>query len=414
MKKVFVTSAIGFVFLALTLFFAGCGSSSTSNKIDQPDVVPLPADSTVTLEQVDAPDANAEGKLYLGDTTTGQIFEVKTDPESWLSGYQWISPTQLIAAGYYHDFFLLDLTAKTLHRLPDTITPSNVSFSHSGEFMAVTGPNNDLMIWSTKDDKQVSDISTGAIGYSLWSPDDTRIFWPGSPSGVATTGAQPAIVSIDTGTGALSARWSNDGKSIVFGDTDGLYSTDATAGVKTKLYAWPAGLQLLPDAPKLSPDGKYALVSARDAAGNGFRALIVPLDGSGKGVQITGVWPADVEWSSTEDVVAAVADWCQPTAHLLLVNADGTTRSTIEGATQIPFFSDDGTQIAYVGPDPQSGTNEGLVVRSATGVSTATFLPGVLRDDVWSPDARWIAYTPGPVSYQCMDTSGTTQVLPFP
>ncbi len=413
MKKVAVTSLAGLVFLSLTLFLAGCGGS-TSNKIDQPDVVPLPADSTVTLEQVDAPDANAEGKLYLGDTTTGQVFEVKTDPDSWLSGYQWISPNQLIVAGYYHDFFLLDLTAKTLHRLPDVPATSSVSFSHSGEFMAVIGPNNDLMIWSVMDAKQVSDISTGPIGYSLWSPDDTRIFWPGAPSGAATTDAQPVNVSIDTGGGALSARWSNDGKSIVFSDTDGFYSTDATTGVKTKLYTWPAGTTLLPDTPKLSPDGKYALVSARDAAGNGFRALVVPLDGSSKGVQITGVWPADVEWSSTEDVVAAVADWCQPTAHLLLVNADGTTRSTIEGATQIPFFSDDGTQIAYVGPDPESGTNEGLVVRSATGVSVATFLPGVLRDDVWSPDARWVAYTPGPVSYQCMDTSGTTQVLPFP
>ncbi len=413
MKRVIVTSLAGIVFAAATaLIFVGCGGDSA--KINQEPAV-LPADSSFTLVNVAAPDPNVEGKIYLGDTTTGDAYLIQTNPDSWITAYQWISPTQLIVAGYYHDFFLADLTAKTLHRLPELPGGSNVAFSHSGDLMAITGPEgSDLMIWSIKEDKQVSLISTGPIGYSVWSPDDAHIFWPGNPSGIATTGAQPTTVSADTGTGALSATWSNDGSSIVFTDTDGLYSVNAATGAKTKLYTWPAGLQLLPNAPKLSSDGKYAEVSARDTSGTGFRAIVVPLDGSTQGIQITSVWPGDVEWSVTEDVLAAVADWCQPAARLLLLNADGTTRATFEGATQIPVFSNDGSQVAYVGANPESGTDEGLVVRKAVNGSAATFLSGFLRDDIWSPDAHWVAYTPGPASYTCLDTAGATQVLPFP
>jgi WD40 repeat protein len=364
---------------------------------------------------VSAPDADAEGALYLGDTATGNIFRVKTQPDSWISAYQWVSPTQLIVAGYYHDYYLLDLTAKTLDRLPATMAGSNVTISHSGELMAITGPTGDVMIWSVKDNAQVTTIPAGPVGYTLWSPDDRHIFWPGVPSGIASVGPRPAVVPVDTGEGALTVQWSRDGTSIVFSGADGVYSVNADSGARTQLYAYPAGLQLLPDAPELSPDGKYALLAARDASGTGFRAIIVPLDGTA-GVQVTSVWPEDVEWSPSQDVVAVVADWCTPQSRLLLLNPDGSARSTFEGATQIPVFSADGSTIAYVGYDPEGGKNadEGLVVRDVARGNVVAFLPGFLRDDMWSADGRWLAYTPGPVPYQCMDVTGSTQVLPFP
>jgi hypothetical protein len=72
--------------------------------------------------------------------------------------------------------------------------------------------------------------------------------------------------------------------------------------------------------------------------------------------------------------------------------------------------------VAYVGTDPQTGTQAdgGLVVRSVEGNDVVAFLPGPLRDDVWSPDGRWLAYSPGPLSFQCADITGNTQILPFP
>jgi Tol biopolymer transport system component len=111
---------------------------------------------------------------------------------------------------------------------------------------------------------------------------------------------------------------------------------------------------------------------------------------------------------------AVVGDWCQATSHLLLLNADGSVKSTFEGATQIPAFSIDGSAIAYVGLDPQGGKDEGVLVRDIAGGGVTAFLPGFLRDDIWSPDGNWVAYTPGSLTYQCMDVSGSTQVLPFP
>ena len=60
------------------------------------------------------------------------------------------------------------------------------------------------------------------------------------------------------------------------------------------------------------------------------------------------------------------------------------------------------------------GWSRGVLVRSVEGESVVAFLPGFLRTDVWSPDGRWLAYSPGPIAYQCADIAGNTQILPFP
>ena len=408
MKTAIVTSLFGLV-VASTLCAPGCGGSS------EDAVKALPETSTLTLDKVAAPDNDAEGKLYIGDTSTGDIFRVKTQPDSWLSAYQWVSPTKLIVVGYRRDQYLLDLSAKTLHRLPSSAAESNVTFSHSGELMATTGLNGELLIWSVKDNREFARINTGPIGYTVWSPDDKHIFWPGTPSGIASVGPQPAVVAADTGEGTLTAAWSSDATAIVFNGGDGIYSIDAHSGAKTLLYSWPAGVEPMPEAPKLSRDGKYALVAARGADDtSSFRALIVPLDGGTQGVQVTSVWAEDAEWSPADDVLAVVADWCKPESRLLLLGPDGSIRSTFEGAMQIPAFSPDGSMVAYVGTDPEGGTDGGVLVRSVEGESVVAFLPGFLRDDVWSADGRWVAYSPGPLSFQCADIAGNTQILPFP
>jgi len=433
-----MTSAKTRSFLALLLlstsilFVAGCGGAGESEeKVSGPDaasqpatagsteetpIAPLPANSQATLEKVAAPDNNAEGALYIGDTSTGDIWRVKTQPDSWLSPAQWVSPTQLIAAGYYQDYYLLDLSTKTLRQLQASPAQYGVSFSHSGEFMAIPGPGGDLMLWSLKEDRQLAQITTGPTAYVSWSPDDKHIFWPGAPSGIGSVGPQPAVVAANMGDAARTAAWSSDGASIIFNGGDGIYSINADSGAKTLLYSWPAGVEPMPEAPKLSHDGKYALVAARDGEA-GFRALIVPLDGGTRGAQVTSVWAEDAEWSPTEDVVAVIADWCKPESRLLLVNPDGSVRSTAEGAVQIPRFSADGSMVAYVGTDPQGGGTQeegGLVVRAVEGNNLVAFLRGFHNDRAWSPDGHWLAYSPGPVPYQCADLEGTTQILPFP
>ena len=167
-----------------------------------------------------------------------------------------------------------------------------------------------------------------------------------------------------------TATWSSDGSAIVFANAKGIFSVNADSGEKTPLYSWPAGQRRGPDFLKLSPDGKYALAAGHGLP-DGFRALVVPLAGGTQGIQITSVDAFNAEWSPTEDVAAVIADWCKPEARLLLVNPDGSIRSTVEPArSQIPRFSADGSMIAYEGSGPQEkGMQDqfGIVVRSAGG-----------------------------------------------
>ncbi|MGD0115875.1 MAG: hypothetical protein ABSC13_07725 [Dehalococcoidia bacterium] len=414
MKTAVVTSLFGLILMGLAPFVAGCGSSdSTSDTPPQ-----LPASSNVTLTKVSAADSSATGTLYIGDTSTGDIFQVKTQPKSPLSPLQWLSPTQLIASGYYGDYYLLDLDAKTLDQLQGSVTASNATFSHAGDMVATTGPNGELLIASTKDGHQLSQVTAGPTAYGVWAPDDQHVFWPGSPSGIAEVGSGWKVTTVDTGQSSLNAVWTHDSKSVVFTDSAGIYSVDANSGAKTTLYSWPAGSNVKPQSLRVSNDGQYALVNAGDAAG-GFRALIVPLSGTTEGAQVTASWSGNSAWSTTEDVLATIADWCTPQARLLLINPDGSTRSTVatDQALQTPAFSPDGQTIAYVGSDPNGqGTQvkDGLVLRSVAGGDVVTFLPGFHRPDAWSPDGHWLAYSTGPLPYECEDVGGSTQVLPFP
>ena len=134
-------------------------------------------------------------------------------------------------------------------------------------------------------------------------------------------------------------------------------------------------------------------------------------------MQVTSVWGDDAEWSPNGNVLAIIADWCKPNARLLLLNPDGSIRSTVatdDPALQIPSFSPDGSVIAYVGSDPNGGGEGRAGAEERRGQQRRAFLPGVHGDDFWSPDGHWLAYSPGPLSYQCMDVAGATEILPFP
>jgi Tol biopolymer transport system component len=119
-------------------------------------------------------------------------------------------------------------------------------------------------------------------------------------------------------------------------------------------------------------------------------------------------------------VVAVMADWCQAESRLLLVNPDGSIRATVvsQPDIQVPRFSADGSLIAYVGRGPQEKgmqDQSGITVRKAEGGDNlVSFIAGFFNTAWWSPDGRWMAYSPELLSYQCTDSLGKTQILPFP
>ena len=206
---------------------------------------------------------------------------------------------------------------------------------------------------------------------------------------------------------------------MIFANAEGIFSIDATSGQKTRLYAWPSGAGKVYGELALSPDAKYALVSA--GSGSKRDAVIVPLGGRTKGVRIAYVELSDAAWSPTEDFLAVIADRCTPDSRLLLVNADGSLRATIPGAEFIPRFSADGTTMAYFGSGPEGsakGGQGGIVIRSATGDNALiAFAPGLFNDGAWSPDGRWMAYSPsGPSPFvdSCAVGDERTAITPFP
>ncbi len=446
MKKTRASSLLGFLPLAvIALLVAGCGrgngfeSAASKTPTLEPTETPfpiwtppppMPENSAITLVPAGPPTSYGElpAGIYVADASTGEAFQVVTAPGPILEPWEWISPTQLVLCGWEppdRSCYLLDLDAKTLRRLPRS-NEHGITVSHSGDLMT-TLDLFDLVISSVADDREIGRIVNGPMAienwnpYVSWAPDDKHIYVrsAGSTTGlIASVEAAPKVVAADTPGATETADWTPDSRAVVFANGDGVFSIDATSGETTRLYSWPAGSNVVPEEVRLSPDGKYALAETYKTR----EAYIVPLDGRTQGIRITNVEPSDSAWSPTDDVLALIADRCTQDSRLVLVNPDGSIRTTVKDADFIPRFSADGRMMAFVGPDPSaSGTQVayGVVVRSASGdYSVASFVPNLFDDTTWSPDGRWFAdetgIMPAPYANSCMETSSKTEITPFP
>jgi len=438
------TSLLPFLVIAVAaLLVAGCGRSGADNAASNaptpaPTITPfatetpsplLPELSSITLAPAGPPAADGElpAGIYVADASTGQAYQVGTAPGPILEPWEWISATRLVLCGWQasdRSCYLLDLDAKTLRRLPRSDEQA-ITFSHSGDLMT-TLDLFDLVISSVADDREIGRIVNGPMAienwnpYVSWAPDDKHIFVrsAGSTTGfIASVEATPKIVSANTPGNNVTADWMPDSSAVVFANDAGIFSIDAASGQTTALYSWRAGSSFTPDDLRLSPDGKYAFAGTYKT-----RAYIVPLDGRTQGIRITNIELSDSAWSPTGDVFALIADRCTPDSRLLLINPDGSIRTTIAGADFIPRFSADGRTMAFVGPDPSaSGTQGayGVVVRNAGGDnSVASFVPRFFDDTTWSPDGRWFAdetgIMPPPYANSCVETASKTEIRPFP
>ncbi|MGA2285325.1 MAG: hypothetical protein ABSG55_03540 [Dehalococcoidia bacterium] len=441
MRDAKATSLLPFLVIAVAaLLVAGCGRSGADNAASNaPTITPfatetpsplLPELSSITLAPAGPPAADGElpAGIYIADASTGQAYQVVTAPGPILEPWEWISPTRLVLCGWQasdRSCYLLDLDGKTLRRLPRSDEQA-ITFSHSGDLMT-TLDLFDLVISSVADDREIGRIVNGPMAienwnpYVSWAPDDKHIFVrsAGSTTGfIASVEAMPKTVSADTPGNNVTADWMPDSSAVVFANDSGIFSIDAASGQTTTLYSWPAGSSFAPDDVRLSPDGKSALVMEYPSR----TAYVVPLDGSAGGTEITNVEPLDTQWSPTDDVLALIADRCTSDSRLLLINPDGSIRTTVDGADFIPRFSADGGMIAFVGPDPSgSGTqgSYGVVVRSAGGdYGVASFVPNFFDDTTWSPDGRWFAdetgIMPPPYANSCVETASKTEITLFP
>jgi hypothetical protein len=451
-KNARAVSLVGLLILAASaLLIAGCGrgngaenaaSQSTATATREPTETPfptwtpapsLPETSSVSLEpahltqngQWPRPDG-----LFIADASTGEVFWAKTQPGPTLYPQQWVSPTRLVVYTWNSpdsSYYLLDLDAKSLRRLSVSADEGAVSFSHAIGLMTSTVPNGELIISSIADNREVARIANGPTAianwspYVQWAPDDKHIFFrsANSTSGtIASVEPTPVIVPAETPGDVGPIAWTPDGRAVVFANTDGIFSIDATSGQTTRLYSWPAGINVVAEEISLSPDGEHAFVAL--SGGPQRDALIVPLNGRTQGSRITYIEMSDTAWSSANDLLAVIADRCTPDSRLLLVNADGSLRATIAGAGFIPRFSEDGSVFAYVGNGPPELGMQGqwgTTVRNAADGTLVSFAAGFPDDNYWSPDGRWLADTPNdiaPYTDSCASGLEKTEILPFP
>ncbi len=426
--------------LAAVVLLAGCGGGSGANSTSSNTPSPAPPATSFATETPppDLPELSSislqpgeqgqyQSGMYLVDAATGQPYQIVTAPGPILDPWEWISPTQLVLCGWVpqdRNCYLLDIDAKTLRRLPRS-DQQDVTVSHSGDLMTSLDLF-DLVISRIADDQEIGRIVNGPNPidnwnpYVRWSPDDTRLFLRaagGATGYIASVEATPQLLPAGTVPSGAIVDWTPDSRSVVFADQSGVSSIDAATGQTTRLFAWPAGSSITPDEVRVSPDGRFALVlafAARDA-------YVVPLGGSATGIHISNVESMDIAWSPKGDVLALIADRCTADSRLLLVNADGSVRTTINGANFIARFSADGSMVAYEGLDPAaSGPDaaQGIVVRNAGDYSVASFVPGLFDDTSWSPDGRWFsvetALMPPPYANSCVETASKTEIRPFP
>jgi Tol biopolymer transport system component len=177
------------------------------------------------------------------------------------------------------------------------------------------------------------------------------------------------------------AAISPDGERVVFA-ADGLYVVDAEGGRPVRIAA--AG-----SSPTFSPDGTRIAYLVNNAAPGGAHVWVADADGS-DAHEILADEPALVEgafklaWSPAGDRIA-MGNSLGRVLEIYTFAPDGSDFMTVITGGMNPFWSPDGSQIAYTVPyDPPPGVGPpGLAIADADGSNVREF--GLAASGPWHP-----------------------------
>ncbi len=212
-----------------------------------------------------------------------------------------------------------------------------------------------------------------------------------------------------TNDGALDylPDWSPDGRTIAFtshrlGNSD-LWTVDSDGGEQKPVVtteAWD-------DYARWAPDGKRLVLSTTGVTGGVANSEIFIRRSDGSLQQVTGSKEEDQspDWSPDGRIIYGEGSKGQSNWDLLVINADGTGRTTLVGGPTVDIrgtWSPDGKWIAFSRVDADTNGNGALDeedagdvwVGQADGTGLRQLTSGLWTFGLaWSPDGRWIAFT---------------------
>jgi len=274
-----------------------------------------------------------------------------------------------------------------------------VMFSHDGARLATTSVDTSVRLWSTTDWSQTAVLRGAAdtLRGAVWSPDDSRLVACSLDKRLLvwrTDRDLNNIVNINTGaTGAYSAAFSPDGKSIAVSCYDGfLRMYDARSGELTD--SWEAHPGSTCHAASFSADGRRLATASWDKTVRIWRVGShdnpIILD-AGNGMYACALSPDDARAALSG---AALEIWDVNSAALLhKIAIEGTEPTRVE-------FSHDGALIASGWTDGQARVHD-----AAAGELVATLGRTGSRVET-------VAFTDDDARLITGDTAGVVRLFP--
>ena len=260
----------------------------------------------------------------------------------------------------------------------------------------------------------------------LWAPDEEHLLYqspyPGNPNQYAMSIVSPRepqspLVLEEPLRDWGGADWSPEGAAVLFPAADGVIKYTIETGERTIMYRWPEE-RLHGKVSVSSVSGHvlvwgYTLNPPGASAPSSLQAVVFL--GDGRGIQISGA--SRMAWSPKEDVLLTIANYCTDRHEIWLIGSDGKVLSVL-GSSIHPDsaqWSSDGTQIMY--EHAYAALEERVTtVSSVEGGEEHVIrrMPGVYQTTWWSPNGRWILFSPHAAGI-CEGTSGRmSEIRPFP
>jgi Tol biopolymer transport system component len=155
--------------------------------------------------------------------------------------------------------------------------------------------------------------------------------------------------------------------------------------------------------PAWAPDSRALIYTAEPRGGQPLAARDYLLDVVTGQTRLLGEEQAGwADWSVNNEIV--LTRWTGKSFDLFRTNSDGSgavnLTNTDDTDEDIPAWSPDGTQIAFVGSprsDPKNQRQIFVMQRDGFGVRQLTTIPGPNSNPIWSSDGRMIAFANQPV-----------------